>query len=358
MTSPSNADYWDTIDGLDQFGPLICSLTEESLRESGIQIHSVTHRVKKPKSAMKKLSISPDKYKSLKDLTDLLGIRVITYFPRDVDKVAAVLKKEFAIDKQLSVDKRKLLDPDKFGYLSLHFMASLSESRSHLAEYARFSETRFEIQIRSILQHAWAEIEHDLGYKTEGALPNELRRSFSRLAGLLELADEEFERIRDQIGAYERLVSETIGDAPQKLSINQSTLIEAMKREKVLSDLDEVVSRACGVPITGEITPDYIGLQAHNLKNLDIENLDQLLKIAEQQKKYVDGFAKEWLKTAPKHVRFPIGVGLFYLGYVLAAQKADVAKSHWNRSLRQKYPDIINEINETWQKVVTDIGKP
>ena len=64
--------------------------------------------------------------------------------------------------------------------------------RMVLRENKAFEGLKCEIQIRSVLQHAWAEIEHDLGYKSELTIPKEVRRSFSRLAGLLELGDKEF----------------------------------------------------------------------------------------------------------------------------------------------------------------------
>ena len=98
-------------------------------------------------------------------MTDITGVRVITYFADQVDEIAKVMEGEFNIDIKNSIDKRDILDPDRFGYLSLHYViVSLSSARCALAEYRSFSELKAEVQVRSILQHAWAEIEHDLGY--------------------------------------------------------------------------------------------------------------------------------------------------------------------------------------------------
>jgi ppGpp synthetase/RelA/SpoT-type nucleotidyltranferase len=113
-----------------------------------------------------------------------------------------MVEREFVVDRTNSVDKRTLLDPDRFGYQSLHYVAALSVARTGLAEYGRFTGLRVEIQIRSTLQHAWAEIEHDLGYKSAAGVPRDIRRRFSRIAGLLELADEEFSVIRRDLDAY------------------------------------------------------------------------------------------------------------------------------------------------------------
>lgn len=64
----------------------------------------------------------------MSDIKDISGIRIITFFPDDVDAVAKLIQKEFAIDYSQSVDKRILLDPDRFGYLSLHYVAKLTPS--------------------------------------------------------------------------------------------------------------------------------------------------------------------------------------------------------------------------------------
>jgi putative GTP pyrophosphokinase len=80
--------------------------------------------------------------------------------------VAELIEREFVIDRDNTVDKRKQLDPDRFGYLSLHHIVQLGPTRSQLVEYSSFGGIKAEIQTRSILQHSWAEVEHDLGYKS------------------------------------------------------------------------------------------------------------------------------------------------------------------------------------------------
>lgn len=168
------------------------------LEGKGIRVHGVTSRIKSRASVRRKLELSAGK-RTFRSLTDLLGIRIITYFPDEVNTVATVIEQEFKVDRANSVDKRAILDPDRFGYLSLHYVLQLSDSRSRLPEYHAFRDLKFELQIRSILQHAWAEIEHDLGYHSKVVVPTEVRRRFSRLASLLELADAEFLGIREQL---------------------------------------------------------------------------------------------------------------------------------------------------------------
>lgn len=357
-------EYSEAVEGLDQYGPILCSLIEELLRQAGIKFQHVGYRVKSAESAVRKISLKTGSRLSLTNLTDLLGVRVITYFPHDVDKAADVIRDEFDIDEENSVDKRKLLDFDRFGYMSLHVIASLTPTRNHLAEYKRFSNTKFEVQIRSVLQHAWAEIEHDLGYKTEEAIPDEMRRSFSRLAGLLEIADEEFERIRKALGEYEKHVSETISSAPQELTIDQSTLAAALETERTLRELDELIANIDDTSLKESLDLPYIGRRASDLKLLGIKNIDQLLKTVEHYRAYVESFARHWMEeldfahTNEPKMPFPRGAGLFYLDYVLAAQRTEVESTSWREYWKGDRIELAKEIRATWKKVVNDLGEP
>ncbi|HEX7483701.1 MAG TPA: hypothetical protein VF281_00970 [Candidatus Saccharimonadales bacterium] len=357
----SNKDYAEKSKTLAKFGLSLNNLIEELLLRDNIQIHSVTHRVKDAKSVLRKLSSNPDKYSGITDLTDLLGIRIITYFPQDVDIVAEVMKRELKIDTKNSIDKRKLLEPNQFGYLSLHFVAELKPSRAQLAEYSRFTKIKFEIQIRSILQHAWAEIEHDLGYKAEGAVPNDMKRNFSRLAGLLELADEEFERIRAGLTKYEEHVDETILESPEKLMIDQSTIVAAITKEKAIQELDEVVAMAGGRRLADNVDAQMSASEARELRNLGIKDVEQLLQYSRNLKPYVKLFATKWLSGNRANERtepFRRGIGLFYLCYVLLAQADESTSSRWNKQLQKNYPDILTRVSTTWKEVVNELGLP
>jgi hypothetical protein len=86
---------------------------------------------------------------------------------------------------------------ERFGYKSVHYLVELKGDRTRLPEYERFAGLVAEIQVRTVLQHAWAEIEHDIQYKSTVTIPTEIRRRFVALAGMLEIADREFQGIQD-----------------------------------------------------------------------------------------------------------------------------------------------------------------
>ncbi len=173
----------------------VFELISQTLKQQGLELNSIEHRIKTMESLAGKLERKGEKYHQLSDITDLIGLRIVTFYTDDVDKVAAIISQLFDIDWSNSVDKRKLHDLNSFGYNSLHYICKLHEG-----------SFPFEIQIRTALQHTWSAIEHDIGYKGAVKLPPQYRRQFSRLAGMLELADDEFSRLRTTMTEYRRQI--------------------------------------------------------------------------------------------------------------------------------------------------------
>ena len=183
---------------LEQLAKDAFSQLDTALREQGIYVTALEHRVKTEKSLAGKLELKGAKYKTIDDITDLVGIRIITFYTDEVDKVAAIAKHIFDIDWEESVDKRKH-QLTSFGYNSLHYICRL-----------KTGGPRFELQMRTALQHVWSTIEHDIGYKSDVKMPPEYRRQFSRLAGMLELIDDEFSRLRMVLTDYRRQIQSLV----------------------------------------------------------------------------------------------------------------------------------------------------
>ena len=204
--------YRELVPTLQEMAKKAYDQLRRALREQGIYVTAFEYRVKTEQSLAGKLERKGAKYKSIYDITDLVGLRVITFYTDEVDKVAVIAKRVFDIDWQESVDKRKLHQLDSFGYNSLHYICRLrsQESGDRSQETGDRSQEvggiRFELQMRTALQHVWSTIEHDTGYKGEVKIPREYKRQFSRLAGMLELVDDEFSRLRIVLTDYRRQV--------------------------------------------------------------------------------------------------------------------------------------------------------
>ncbi len=188
-------EYREHLPQFEQVKNQVLSLLKEVFEEAGLIVASIEGRVKTEGSLAGKLELKGSKYASLGDITDIVGVRVITFYIDDVDKVASAVDRLFEIDWENSVDKRKAHEIDSFGYMSLHYIC-----RTKGFPY------RFEIQMRTVLQHAWANMNHDTGYKSGVEVPKEYLRNLSRLAGLLELVDEQFSQIRSDLTDYRRRV--------------------------------------------------------------------------------------------------------------------------------------------------------
>jgi len=226
---------------LHEFGEVVYTLTKSLVKES-VNSHQINFRIKDRNSLSNKLLKKNNKYTELSEITDLVGLRIITYFEDDIDRIAEIFNKEYEIDLPNSVDKRKI-DSDKFGYRSLHYVASLSKERAKLTAYKKYKGLKFEVQIRSILQHSWAEIEHDLGYKGENEIPLTAKRTFYRVAALLEQADIEFVKLKELIQEHELTIKKQILTSSPETKIDISSIIAFIKESKTLYEIEKEIER-------------------------------------------------------------------------------------------------------------------
>lgn len=180
----------DLVAATEQYLKLVTGL----LDDAGINYLSITARTKSVESfATKAERRAPDGTRMYSDplveITDQVGLRVITYLREDVDAVANLLAEEMRLldDQDMGLQTAR---QGRWGYASRHLLIGV-EGEQHPAS----------VQVRTVLQHAWAEFEHDVRYK--GSIPaehvSELDRRFTLAAGLLELADREFTEIRERL---------------------------------------------------------------------------------------------------------------------------------------------------------------
>ena len=201
-------------------GERFVALVTSILDEGGINYLSVTGRTKGVASFAAKAGRLVDGRPAfpdpLRDITDQIGVRVITYVHSDVSAVADLLADQVVVkdDRDLG---QETASEGRFGYASRHLLIALDAARESDPAYADLRGRIAQVQVRTVLQHAWAEFEHDIRYK--GSVPEQhardLDRRFTLAAGLLELADQEFATIRERLRSGTPDLTEVAHDDPR-----------------------------------------------------------------------------------------------------------------------------------------------
>ena len=173
------------------------ALLQELSDSVGIHIDHIESRVKDLESFLEKIERKKYYDDPFSKIQDFVGLRIVTYYQGEVEQVKELICREFVVDEDHSVDKSTNLEADRFGYRSLHLIVSLSEARTKLGEWNRFEGLQAEIQVRSILQHAWAVFSREMDYKVPSQAPDKIRRRLFQLSAQLEMADEEFATLRE-----------------------------------------------------------------------------------------------------------------------------------------------------------------
>ena len=219
-------EYHNNIANYYLYLDLVNALLKKHLREADIEYNLIENRVKSFDSILSKIEKKKNKYVNpFDEITDIIGIRIVTYYREDVDAIIKILFKHFEIDYKNSVNKLVNMDPDRMGYLSVHYVCKLKKDNLSTSEL-RLADLgiRFEIQIRTALQHAWAAIDHKLRYKTLVKIPKKIERKLFRISALLEVADSEFSRIKDEIMAIESFYKQKISDENYHIRLDVSTI--------------------------------------------------------------------------------------------------------------------------------------
>lgn len=177
---------------------------EDVLSDAGLTYDHVTARVKewrslRSKSRKRQPDGTPMYPHPWQDIHDLIGVRVTTYHSTEIPRIIEALTEVFEVRR--SVDKTaQTRVSGSFGYGSHHLILRVPPARVAPVLQA-YAGREFEVQIRTVLQHAWAEFEHDIRYKRRGntgKLAPEVDRAFTLAAGLIELADQQFDLIAAQ----------------------------------------------------------------------------------------------------------------------------------------------------------------
>ncbi|HYQ02745.1 MAG TPA: RelA/SpoT domain-containing protein [Polyangiaceae bacterium] len=195
--------YRREYDFYDQAARLAAQQLELRLQTAGVRA-MVTFRAKsaarlEPKVRARARRKNYTKIESIyDDIPDLAGVRVALYFPAEREQVDLIIDELFALAQTKAFpDGSAAAYPKIFsGYKATHYRGSLRETTLPDAQ-KRYAEARIEIQVGSVLMHAWAEVEHDLVYKPfQGALSEDEYAILDELNGMILAGEIALERLQ------------------------------------------------------------------------------------------------------------------------------------------------------------------
>lgn len=127
----------------------------------------------------------------LNEIQDQIGARIVTYYLGDVDRIASVVRSYYSHVEEQQVE------PDsetEFSYVGRHFILFIPDE-IRTVERRALLPVFFELQIKTLFQHAWAEAEHDLNYKAVKELTVQDKRLVAFSAAQAWGADREFDAL-------------------------------------------------------------------------------------------------------------------------------------------------------------------
>lgn len=201
----------------------VAYILRKRLEEKSIEIALVSQRAKTLNSFLDKMLRK--KYDDpFQEIEDFAGVRIVCLYVGDFDQIEQIIQSEFEVIER--VDKFTEKEADQFGYGAIHYIARLGK-KTLGARYEDLKDLKCEIQLRTVLQDAWAIIDHHLVYKRESDVPKLLLRKLNSLAGLFETADDQFNRLRDERQDYIDKLQRTSKDLPTflKTEINRDSFV-------------------------------------------------------------------------------------------------------------------------------------
>jgi putative GTP pyrophosphokinase len=341
--------------GYVSFTQSVRDLLHQLIKVEGLDTVGIEDRTKELDSFKEKMDRpeKAQKYQSCADVTDLSGVRIICYLEQDSDKICQIIRKNFVIDEANSANKESLLDPDKFGYRSMHLVVSYGEDRLKLAEFKNFKEMKAEVQVRTILQHTWAAIDWKLRYKTDIGVPRDIRRRLYRISALLESAEDDFTRVSQLVHELRATYEQQIQKGNLAIEVNQESLdaflttSETVQRLKLVSERTGYV---IGPPHPRSRNPLLnLSLTLHTAAIEDISELENQLEKAEPQaQEFLAQVHKAWW-TPGKPRRLAVDLGTLIRLFVIQTADQKVAQAILDKS---PFGPELNKAVQIVKKVV------
>jgi len=272
-------------------------------------VRSLTARIKSRGSLANKLR-RPDKYyASLPDVTDVIGVRVITMLAADVPQVIDVLERSFTVDGENSWDMSWMLGTQEFGYKSVHYVVAVRP----MSRETSVSEIRCEVQVRSLLQDAWAQIAHGFSYKSLLSIPEAAHRRMSLAAGLLEVADRELGELRTAVDGYRHSVA-ALRDEANGNGVSRESIVRVLTGDEDVVAIDRAIAADEESALLAA-PPDYIDAYVRMVTRAGFRDTAEAVRRLVANVDAVRTFAHAIVRRGKRPRILYRGVCLFYLCY-------------------------------------------
>ncbi|MCL2010099.1 MAG: RelA/SpoT domain-containing protein [Synergistaceae bacterium] len=204
-------NYVEKLSLYEEYSSRIRNLVEDLVERDDIEVCGIEGWAKAPAEVVKSLNAhyAADDPDGLGSISDLVTVRVLLRFPEDVQKVEDIICSEFNVDFNRSITSGGLEDPFRFGYPAVLYTLALSENRSSLREWQKYKELPFRLELRTVLQEAWATISPRVNMSVDSISEKKFKRKLVRLAALLEEADEGFLSLWEEVKDVSVLVPPT-----------------------------------------------------------------------------------------------------------------------------------------------------
>ena len=335
------SEYVTKIGTIDDFRRNLSEQVNRLIVEANVPLGiNLESRVKDWNSILNKIERKDLNLQTIHELTDLVGLRIILLFKRDLDVISSVIKNNF--DVIFEEDKLDSLDDNKFGYQSRHYIIKIPKSWLKVPSFMSCKDYRAEIQVRTLSQHIWAATSHKLQYKHEQSVPIQLKRALNRASAMLEVVDLEFERILIERENYVD-------------SLNEKSDEDLAKDELLNVDNLKFIARKYLPPENAKSVEPFDGLLGELLKN-GISKVEQLMKIikvtephwraaeSERLRKVMSDSAQSWWETDKgednTEARIKRGVFLSHVGLIRIA-----AEEYYSKEGKEYKRIIVNPKN-------------
>ena len=349
------------------FADALKVLLSQLLTVKGVGVVTVEVRAKAVESFRGKVEREDKDYSDpINQITDLAGLRIITYQIADIEAVSEIIEENLKVDVANSIDKRQSMEADRFGYVSVHYVVSLDETRAGLPEYMAFAGLRGEIQVRTVLQHAWAAIDHKLRYKSKEEIPTNLRRQLYRISALLETADEEFELLTARIAEVRTRYSEAVSEGSLDIPLDVDSLgayVEGNENAKALLAAADKLGIAIAPHHPHSKAPEY----SHLLSCLDLTGIqtiqgfdNEIASISTNAPDILSRIIDHWgTSVSTPGLRLVVTKdSLFRIGYFMALPPGRASRIvsglRFGSTLRDAIEKVYREVHDAPDFSITD----